>query len=125
MPALFLNLLKLIFLALIYLFLWQVARSIGRWRITQASGGCRASFSTPSRLKWPTSSRPYSSSVHRAPPSKTVCAMCSSSKQRAKGAFSSRWHESVTALVVYSGVRQAVRLTAVFVMVTCHGKGML
>ena len=30
MPALFLNLLKLIFLALIYLFLWQVARSIGR-----------------------------------------------------------------------------------------------
>lgn len=28
MPALFLNLLKLIFLALIYLFLWQVARSI-------------------------------------------------------------------------------------------------
>ena len=30
MPALFLNLLKLIFLALVYLFLWQVARSIGR-----------------------------------------------------------------------------------------------
>lgn len=29
MPALFLNLLKLIFLALIFLFLWQVARSIG------------------------------------------------------------------------------------------------
>lgn len=29
MPALFLNLLKLIFLALLYLFLWQVARSIG------------------------------------------------------------------------------------------------
>lgn len=29
MPALFLNILKLIFLALIYLFLWQVARSIG------------------------------------------------------------------------------------------------
>ena len=28
MPALFLNLLKLIFLALIYLFLWQIARSI-------------------------------------------------------------------------------------------------
>ena len=28
MPALFLNLLKLIFLALLYLFLWQVARSI-------------------------------------------------------------------------------------------------
>ena len=29
MPALFLNLLKLIFLALLYLFLWQVARAIG------------------------------------------------------------------------------------------------
>jgi len=29
MPALFLNLLKLLFLGLIYLFLWQVARSIG------------------------------------------------------------------------------------------------
>ncbi len=29
MPALFLNLLKLIFLALIYLFLWQIGRSIG------------------------------------------------------------------------------------------------
>ena len=29
MPALFLNLLKLIFLALMYLFLWQVARAIG------------------------------------------------------------------------------------------------
>lgn len=29
MPALFLNLLKLIFIALIYLFLWQVVRSIG------------------------------------------------------------------------------------------------
>ncbi len=29
MPALFLNLLKLIFLGLIYLFLWQIARSIG------------------------------------------------------------------------------------------------
>lgn len=28
MPALFLNLLKLIFLALIYVFLWQVARSV-------------------------------------------------------------------------------------------------
>lgn len=28
MPALFLNLLKLIFIALIYLFLWQVARAI-------------------------------------------------------------------------------------------------
>lgn len=28
MPALFLNLLKLIFIALLYLFLWQVARSI-------------------------------------------------------------------------------------------------
>lgn len=29
MPALFVNILKLIFLALIYLFLWQVARAIG------------------------------------------------------------------------------------------------
>ncbi len=29
MPALFLNLLKLIFIGLIYLFLWQVARAIG------------------------------------------------------------------------------------------------
>ena len=29
MPALFLNLLKLIFIALIYLFLWQIGRSIG------------------------------------------------------------------------------------------------
>ena len=29
MPALFLNLLKLIFIALIYLFLWQISRSIG------------------------------------------------------------------------------------------------
>ncbi len=29
MPALFLNLLKLIFLALVYLFLWQIGRSIG------------------------------------------------------------------------------------------------
>ncbi|MDP8958046.1 MAG: FHA domain-containing protein [Actinomycetota bacterium] len=29
MPVLFLNLLKLIFIALIYLFLWQVARAIG------------------------------------------------------------------------------------------------
>lgn len=29
MPALFLNLLKLIFIALVYLFLWQVMRSIG------------------------------------------------------------------------------------------------
>ncbi len=29
MPALFLNILKLIFLALIYLFLWQLARAIG------------------------------------------------------------------------------------------------
>lgn len=29
MPALFLNLLKLIFLSLIYLFLWQIGRSIG------------------------------------------------------------------------------------------------
>lgn len=29
MPALFLNLLKLIFIALIYLFLWQIGKSIG------------------------------------------------------------------------------------------------
>jgi pSer/pThr/pTyr-binding forkhead associated (FHA) protein len=29
LPALFLNILKLIFLALVYLFLWQIARSIG------------------------------------------------------------------------------------------------
>lgn len=29
MPALFLNLLKLIFIALVYLFLWQVVRAIG------------------------------------------------------------------------------------------------
>jgi hypothetical protein len=29
MPALFLNLLKLIFIVLIYLFLWQIGRSIG------------------------------------------------------------------------------------------------
>lgn len=29
MPALFLNLLKLIFIALIFLFLWQIGRSIG------------------------------------------------------------------------------------------------
>ncbi|MCH7668806.1 MAG: FHA domain-containing protein [Acidobacteria bacterium] len=29
MPALFLSILKLIFLALVYLFIWQIARSIG------------------------------------------------------------------------------------------------
>ena len=42
MPALFLNLLKIIFLLLIYIFLWQVARSMrshGRARRQEVEGG--------------------------------------------------------------------------------------
>jgi hypothetical protein len=39
MPALFLNLLKLIFLALIYLFLWQVARAAAAHIGTGQGGG--------------------------------------------------------------------------------------